>query len=142
MTPVLYVESSALLQVALSDDARLLQPVGGFPNLITSALTIAEVERVLLRASLDGRITDDERSSLLAWLRKFVAGCLVIDVSARVLQRAGEPFPVEPLRTLDAIHLATTVAFEGEVGCNMTMLSAERRVRVNASKLGFAVLPA
>lgn len=41
----------------------------------------------------------------------------VHELTERVLARARLPFPVEPIRTLDALHLATAaVFFEAPVG--------------------------
>ena len=41
------------------------------------------------------------------WLRRFERRCEVVDVSASLLARLGRPFAIEPVRSADAIHLAT-----------------------------------
>jgi hypothetical protein len=55
-----------------------------------------------------------------------------------VLFRAGRPFPVEPIRTLDAIHLAT-LELLGESPPLVTVVTRDARVRDNAIAGGFAV---
>ena len=52
-----------------------------------------------------------------------------------VLQRASEPFPVEPVRSLDAIHLATLAI----AGAGITVLSNDYRVNHNAHALGYTL---
>jgi predicted nucleic acid-binding protein len=77
---------------------------------VTSALTIAETTRAVLRARLSGRITAQQHRAALLTLQRFARRCHVVSVTGTILVRAGRPFPVEPIRTLDAIHLATAEA--------------------------------
>ena len=49
---------------------------------------------------------EQERASVQA-LRRFERRCYVVAVTDAVLARVRRPFPVEPIRTLDAVHLAT-----------------------------------
>lgn len=56
------------------------------------------------------------------------------------MERARRPFPVEPIRTLDALHLASAlVARSAEAG--LMLLTLDQRVRENAQRLGFETLP-
>jgi hypothetical protein len=57
-----------------------------------------------------------------------------------VLDRAREPFPSEPIRTLDAVHLAAALAVRKEIP-DLQVLSPDERVRTNAEALGFRVVP-
>jgi hypothetical protein len=61
-----------------------------------------------------------------------------VAVTEAVLARAGRPFPVEPIRTLDAVHLATAEAL-GEPPQLVTILTRDVRVGDNARALGYAV---
>jgi hypothetical protein len=65
---------------------------------------------------------------------------VVLDVTDRVLDRARARFPREPVRTLDALHLATAALFHEAIG-SVTMVSLDDRVRSNARGLGFEVAP-
>jgi predicted DNA-binding protein (UPF0278 family) len=51
-----------------------------------------------------------------------------------------QTFPREPVRTLDAIHLATALLHAAEIGA-LVVLSIDQRVRANADALGLAVVP-
>ena len=61
-------------------------------------------------------------------------------VADAVLARASQPFPLEPVRTLDAIHLATAALFALEV-TPPTVLSVDQQLRANAQALGMSVMP-
>jgi hypothetical protein len=64
----------------------------------------------------------------------------VLELSAELLQGARRSFPFEPVRTLDAIHLASALEARGEIP-DLRVLSLDQRVRRNAEALGFAVVP-
>lgn len=55
-----------------------------------------------------------------------------------MLDRVRRPFPVEPIRTLDAVHLAT-LELLGEAPQVVTVVTRDDRVRSNARLLGYIV---
>jgi len=59
-------------------------------------------------------------------------------VTEAVLARAGRPFPIEPIRTLDAVHLATAEAL-GEPPQLVSVVTRDVRVSENARALGYAI---
>jgi len=59
-------------------------------------------------------------------------------VTRAVLLRAGRPFPIEPVRTLDAIHLATLETL-GDTPQLISVITRDARVRENARALGYVV---
>jgi predicted nucleic acid-binding protein len=105
---------------------------------ITSTLTIAETSRAVLRAHLAGRVTVQQHRAALLTLQKFARRCHIVSVTDAILTRAGRPFPVEPIRTLDAIHLATAEAL-GEPPALVIIITRDMRVRENSTALGFSV---
>jgi predicted nucleic acid-binding protein len=80
---------------------------------------------------------EQERAAILA-LRRFERRCYVVALTEAVLARVRKPFPVEPIRTLDAVHLAT-VELLGEPPPLMTIVTRDERVRRNAQALGYAI---
>ena len=133
-----YIESSALLAALLEQDAEALEELRAIGQRVTSALTCAEASRALIRARVAGRITQaDERVALRA-LQTFERRCAIVAVTDAVLTRAGRPFPVEPVRTLDAIHLATAELL-GEAPQLVTLVTRDERVGRNARALGYVV---
>ena len=105
---------------------------------VTSALTLAETARAILRAHAAGRLTTEQERASIQALRRFERRCYVVAITDAVLARVRRPFPVEPIRTLDAMHLATAELL-GEPPPLMTIVSRDDRVRDNAVALGYAI---
>jgi predicted nucleic acid-binding protein len=105
---------------------------------VTSTLTVAEAARAFLRARLLGRITVQQQRAALLTLQRFARRCHVVSVTETILAHVGHPFPLEPIRTLDAIHLATAEAL-GEPPALVTIITRDVRVRDNAIALGYLV---
>jgi predicted nucleic acid-binding protein len=133
-----YIESSALVAAVLEGDVAAKASIRASGRRITSALTIAEASRALLRAHQSGRITAQQHRAALLTVQKFALRSYVVSVTEAILTRAGRPFPVEPIRTLDAIHLATAEAL-GESPALVIIVTRHLRVRENATALGFSI---
>lgn len=133
-----YVESSALVAALLERDAAARAAIRGPGRRVTSSLTIAEATRAVIRARAAGRLTAaDERAAARA-LQVFARRCDLVAVTEAVLARVARPFPVEPIRTLDAVHLATVEQL-GEPPALVTIVTHDTRVRENALALGYAI---
>jgi len=133
-----YVESSALLAAILEDDDAAMASIRAPGQRITSALTLSEFSRAILRAQLSGRIDVQQQRTALLALTRFSRRCYIVNISDEILKRAGRPFPVEPIRTLDAIHLATAEAL-GEPPALTVIITRDLRIRDNAIALGYGV---
>ena len=136
----LYVETSALLRVLLDGD-EALQPVLSGEGLFTSALTFVEGARAVSRARREQRLDAREAREAERQLAAFERSCDAIALDDEVLRRAREELPEEPVRSLDAIHLACLRVLDDELG-GFEVASCDDRVRRNATALGFAVVPA
>ena len=132
------MESSALVAALLEHDTAALKPLPAGTQLVTSALTLAEAGRAIIRARATGRLTPAEERAAVRALRTFERRCFTLDVDRAVLTRVRRPFPIEPLRTLDAVHLATTELL-GEAPQVVTIETRDVRVRDNARALGYIV---
>jgi predicted nucleic acid-binding protein len=132
------MESSALVAALLERDTAELRKIPLGARHMTSALTLAETGRAILRARAAGRLTAEQERAAVRALRTFERRSFILDVDRAVLDRVRRPFPVEPIRTLDAIHLAT-VELLGEAPQLVTVVTRDARVGENASALGFAV---
>jgi predicted nucleic acid-binding protein len=83
-------------------------------------------------------LTADEERAVVRALGRFERRSYVVGVTDAVLARVRRPFPVEPIRTLDAVHLATAELL-GEPPPLVTFVTRDARVRDNARALGYAV---
>ncbi len=133
-----YIESSALLAALLEGDSGARQVIRASGRRVTSALTLAEANRAVIRARTTGRLTFAEERDAISGLQTFARRCEIIAVSDEILTRAGRPFPIEPIRTLDAIHLAT-VELLSEPPALLIFVTRDKRVADNARALGYSI---
>lgn len=132
------MESSALVAALLERDTAVIRKIPRGTRQMTSALTLAEAARALIRARATGRLTAEEQRAAARALQTFERRCFILDVDRAVLDRVRRPFPVEPIRTLDAVHLATAELI-GEAPALVTIVTRDDRVRKNAEALGYTV---
>ena len=139
----LYAESSAVLQWLLKDASarRVERELRKAKHVVTSALTLAEVDRTLHRLTAAGALSLQVRERAAQELTQVSGHWEIHSVSNEVLARVRAPFPSEPVRTLDAIHLATASLYAVQVRA-VAMLSLDERIRTNARLLGLALAPA
>jgi predicted nucleic acid-binding protein len=139
---VVYAESSAVLRWLLGHaDARVIEAsLSGAHEVVASALTSTEVARTLQRLVVTKQMPATDQAMVWATFTRAAAHWKMRACSDEVLVRAGAPFPLEPVRTLDAIHLATAALHQSDVG-TLTMLSCDERVRDNALALGMSLAP-
>ena len=127
---LIYIDSSVVLAQLFAEDrqpsATLWSQV-----LVSSRLLEYEVwNRTLARSQFP------DRTQIVALLGRID----MTEMSLRVLRRALEPFPV-PLRTLDALHLATAVFLSAEsdpvqlASYDARMLTAARALGIEAADL-------
>lgn len=138
----IYAESSAVLAWLLGEeDGRRVREVLRRAVLVTASdLTLIECDRVLVRAVTLGEIDEATAADRRAHLNTVAAHWHLWRLSLDIVDRARRPFPAEPVRTLDAIHLASALAVHSVVP-NMELLSLDDRIRRAGEQLGFQLQP-
>jgi len=140
--PELFVESSALVAWALWEErgpqvaACLRAARVAWISAIAAPECLRALQRALATKLVDGAYVRGARRRLKA----MIGGCRVVPVDDEILERVGRDFLVEPVRTLDAIHLASLERARS-VSASVTLLSLDDRVRANATRMGVPVLP-
>lgn len=139
----LYAESSAVLAWLLDEPTAptVRHLLDEAELIIASDLTLIECDRVLLRAVALGELTESEAADRRAHLVCAAAHWQVLHIAGEVVDRARRPFPGDPIRTLDAIHLASLLVARSAV-VSLRLLSLDERVRQAAKALGVAIEPA
>ncbi len=139
---ILYVESSAILAWLLGEPSATvaMRELRAADSIVTSSLTALECARGLSRAKALGRITNAGELAALRLLDEAEASWDVHDLSERVIARARGSFQSEPVRTLDALHLATALIFKEALG-ELCILTFDQRILDNALAMGIAVRP-
>ncbi len=107
---------------------------------IASDLTLIECDRVMIRAVISGLLSETQAADRKAWLVRVAEHWTVLSLDSEVVARARRPFPREPIRTVDAIHLATALVARTLVP-EIQLLSLDERLRSCGRELGFQVFP-
>ncbi len=132
-----YLETSAALAWLFgeprSESVRTI--VEESDAVVTSVLTGVEIERALIRAEEGAVVSAGDAQRLRGAFRRASGSWMVMDLAGPVLARAARPFPAEPLRTPDALHLATALEFT-RAFADLYLLSFDRRIVENGTALG------
>ena len=138
-----YAESSAVLAWLLgeSDGEDARDRLSAARLVLTSDLTLIECDRVLHRAMALGELSAAEAAERRALVAVAAEHWIVQTMDREIVERARRSFPREPIRTLDAIHLATALITRDLV-TELQLLSLDERIRRSAADLGFEIVPA
>jgi predicted nucleic acid-binding protein len=138
----LYAESSAVLAWLFGEPAgnSVLDLLHDADPVVSSDLTLVECERAMIRmvsiGGMDEAAAADSRARLNASANQWHFWRL----DSEIIQRAKKTFPVEPIRTLDALHLASALQARTTLP-GLELLSLDDRIRRAGRQLGFRVRP-
>src|SRR5262249_53264306 len=116
-----------------ADEVRSI--VDAARSVVTSSLTFAETSRAILRLERESKVKAGDAQRIRGILGRARASWMGMTISEEILERASRRFPVEPVRTLDAIHLATALEFL-KTFPDLRILSFDERILRNAESLG------
>jgi predicted nucleic acid-binding protein len=138
----LYAESSAVLSWLLEEapGGSAGEALCRADRVLTSDLTLIECHRVLIRGVAAGAIPDGAATAKREALERAATHWTTLRIAGEITARARLAFPVEPVRALDAIHLASALSAAARLP-GLSMLSLDGRVRENAAALGLPLLP-
>jgi predicted nucleic acid-binding protein len=124
--PVVYADSSALVKLVLDEveSDELLEYLDGGPVIASSRIALVEVSRA---ATLR-----DPRAGVPEAVDRLLGGCLLVDVTADLLQ-AARRLASRTLRSLDAVHLATALRVAPD-----EFVAYDRRLLAVAAELGLS----
>lgn len=138
----LYAESSAVLAWLLGEPKgeEVRRQLAEAEDVFTSVITLVEIDRVLIRAQVveglkEGDVVDRRRV-----LARASRHWHLLQLHEEILDRARRQFPGEPVRTLDALHLASALVARAAVP-ELAVLSLDTSIRSTSSDLGFEVFP-
>jgi predicted nucleic acid-binding protein len=138
----LYAESSAILAWLLGEPEGddLYQFLRSAEGVVTSDLTLVECDRRIARLAATGELSEAEAATLRGELSIAAPRWSVLRVAPAIIERARHRFPKEPVRSLDAIHLAAALAARAAAP-DLILLSLDDHLRANARALGFELRP-
>ena len=138
----LYAESSAVLSWLFGEPPgdEALRLLASASTVFASELTLLECDRAIRWAEARGRLDAAGAHAARGRLEAATTSWNVYRVGAVIMDRARRPFPREPVRALDALHLATALHVR-EFQRDLKVLTFDRRIRSNATALGLEVAP-
>ena len=133
-----YVDASALLRVVFTEPGPVV-PLSPSDRVVSSQLVVVESFRAIDRARLTGAIDDRTTAGKRKELTDLLAMLDLYPVDQRVIDRARGSFAV-PLRSLDAIHVATAEVLAAEAdGETVEFWTHDERQAVAALSRGFHI---
>jgi hypothetical protein len=138
-----YAETSAILAWLWGEpqgvEARKL--LARATHVVTSEITLVECDRVMVRGWAVGGLESAAAEQRARTLTRAAARWVLLQVDTEVLARARQPFPVEPLDTVQALQLASALVASRAVP-ELVLLCLEPQLRRCAQALGMRVEPA
>ena len=137
-----YAESSAILAWLMGEDSgdEIRYRLQAAELVLTSDLALIECDRVLHRGQERGVFSLSRVAQTREALNQVAEHWTIFTVDQQVVDRARRPFPREPLRTPDAIHLSTALIARSLV-TELSMVALAKPIRRNAVSLGIDLFP-
>jgi predicted nucleic acid-binding protein len=135
---IAYVDASVILRLVLQQPDSLTA-VFDFDDRLTSFLTEVECLRAIEAARLRRRPSMDESGERRQVAYRHLRRMRRLMPSLSILRRAGEPYPV-PLKTLDAVHLATALTWRDRRAPDLVLATHDHQLGRAALALGFEVV--
>ena len=134
---VLYIETSAILSWLFGepDSHEVIDTLNRNETVVSSVLSRIETGRALIRAETENIINAGEHQRLKGLFAEYSISWVYLEINSSVRSRAIQPFPVEPIRSLDAIHLSTAIEFI-QIYPDLVVLSFDKRIVNNIAPLG------
>lgn len=143
-----YWDSSTLSKLYLPepDSSDYVQKAANNQVIVTARLALYEILRVAFRKESDGFIQAGTAESVLTQVNQDIAAgqIRVVEMDTRVeaefnviMATCYRHAPPVPIRTFDALHLASTRA-DGQT----ELVATDKRMRSAAKLLGFSLFPA
>ncbi len=139
---IVYAESSAILAWLVREwrAGEVRKVLAKAATVFTSDLTLIECDRCFIRALAHGEIEENDATARRSLLEAAAAHWILLRIDRAVVERSRRPFPFEPVRSLDAIHLASAVIAR-TAAPEIILLSLDQRIRASGRALGFGLLP-
>jgi predicted nucleic acid-binding protein len=135
---IAYLDSSVLLRMVLRQPDTLTEWAAirhGVVSALAEVECLRTLDRLRLRLQVPDRILAERRGMVF----RFLEAMELVELERPVLHRAGQPFPTE-LGTLDAIHLATALAWRERTGADLVMATHDDALGTAARSCGLRVI--
>ncbi|MGH7530686.1 MAG: type II toxin-antitoxin system VapC family toxin [Gemmatimonadales bacterium] len=135
---IAYVESSVILRLVLGQPGALREwrtvDAGA-----TSAIAEVECLRTLDRLRLADRLGERQIAERRAAVYDVLNTLTIIELTRPILTRSAQPLPLT-LATLDALHLASALAWREHTGDTVVLATHDRRLAAASRALGLGTI--
>ncbi len=135
---IAYLDSSVLLRIVLGQRGALRE-WRSVRRGVASALVEVECLRTLDRLRVAHRVPDADLALRRETVLRLLESIEVVEIGRSILQRAAQPLPTT-LGTLDAIHLATALAWQESVDTPLVMATHDEALAIAARSYGLRVV--
>lgn len=135
---IAYLDSSVLLRIVLRQPKRLKE-WSGITRGVSSALAEVECLRTLDRLRIAEGLPDTRLAARREAVYRLMESVEVVDLTRPILRRAAQPM-AGLLGTLDAIHLATALAWREWTGENLVVATHDASLALAARASGLRVI--
>jgi uncharacterized protein len=137
-----YFDTSALIKRYVSEkgSARVVSLLRRH-DLLSSAITPVEVMSALCRRKRSGELSDEDCGATLSRVQGERTRWELVELGRTVLSRAEEIVQrIVPMRSMDAIHVASLMTFQAESGTRIPFVTGDDRQRQAAAQIGLDVV--
>lgn len=133
--PVLCLDTSAVLRAVLERglSPEVEQRLGTARYLMTSRLALIEAARALMRLRALEKLSEEALADAGRELDSLWARCVIWELTPAICELASQIAPAKPLRTLDALHLATYLMARRRLGDTVKLETTHDRLAAAAS---------
>lgn len=141
---MIYLDTSWLVKLYVDEpDSRAIQKIANSdPDVVVSDLAYVEFHAAVARRRRERRIAAKTALSLIARFRKDWTQRIRVAVSRDVLLRAADVLAAHPLRTLDALQLASAMLLAEAAPETPRFGSSDQRLVAAAAANGLLTLTA
>ena len=137
-----YFDTSALIKRYVSEkgSTRVMSLLRRH-DLLSSAITPVEIMSALCRRKRNGELSDQDFGATLSRVQGERTRWELVELGRAVLSRAEEIAQgIVPMRSLDAIHVASLMTFQAESGIRIPFVTGDNRQRDAAAYIGLDVV--
>ena len=133
---VIYLETSALLTWLFDEPhaSQIIDTINDADLIVTSDLLRIETLRAIKRALHEKLITSEQLETLVQTFHDYIKSCFRMSMDETVVSGATMNFPIEPVSSLDAIHLSTALEYK-KLYPEIEMLTTDARLKQNTALL-------
>ena len=139
--PWAYFDTSVLVKRYVKEEGatrarRLLRR----HRFLSSAILPVEALAAFRRRRTSGELAEGHHAAIVVRLQQDRGHWELVELTAPVLGRAEQLATEEDLRALDALHVASALEFETAIGRRIPFVTADRRQREAARRVGLDVV--